>query len=641
MINILDRYGPLDSSYESLTLDDLPITPFIHQRTAALAMMRVENCISNNSLFGRLKDSPGSGKTFITLMLILANKELSNRPVYHRVSTYSKNSLNVIKTNDLILCKRFKNIISPTIIFVALPIVNQWLDDIKKFPTLNVLLVNNLIALRIFEKKLVSGEINSYDIILVKSGNISGEFKIRDDILEKRNTKRTRKIYNVIANLTRSQCFNRVILDDCFDIDMDRPAPLINALFTWAVSATDKEYKKKSIESHTNRLEFTDYDIAHFSDIFTIECSPQFIAESIHRPSIRHITYKVHNPNELQSKCLRHILGTSASEVMNMIEHDAISSAAKTLGMSTDNISVIFKKVLRDKYDEFNNLTSMIKWATAQLSIDFDSLPHISKLFNKTDCLNMKKIEFKYTNIIEILTEFKDQKVSELDKVDSAINRVKESIKDGVCPLCFEELNDIPGCTILLPCCGKVLCAVCCPPAMKLHRIGKDIKGRCPYCRTDSSFSDLIIIGEDFDLSSINTELPEMKEFKNEYKKTKNDTLVEILNSEGDRKYIIFSKYGERIEVISETLRTAGIYHARLYGSVARINRLVKEFNSGSLNVLLLNSEKNATGMNLQIATDIILMHEITEAGVYEQVIGRIDRIGRVNQATVHHIEYI
>ena len=54
--------------------------------------------------------------------------------------------------------------------------------------------------------------------------------------------------------------------------------------------------------------------------------------------------------------------------------------------------------------------------------------------------------------------------------------------------------------------------------------------------------------------------------------------------------------------------------------------------------MIFLNSNCNGAGINLQEATDIILYHKMTET-TQNQIIGRANRIGRLECLNVHHLQ--
>jgi hypothetical protein len=55
---------------------------------------------------------------------------------------------------------------------------------------------------------------------------------------------------------------------------------------------------------------------------------------------------------------------------------------------------------------------------------------------------------------------------------------------------------------------------------------------------------------------------------------------------------------------------------------------------------LIINSVRYSSGLNLQTATDVIFVHQITDAAWEIQVTGRALRIGRTNNLNIHYVLY-
>ena len=82
------------------------------------------------------------------------------------------------------------------------------------------------------------------------------------------------------------------------------------------------------------------------------------------------------------------------------------------------------------------------------------------------------------------------------------------------------------------------------------------------------------------------------------------------------------------------------IKFVEIKGSIkARENNLEK-FKTGKINVIFLNSNYNGAGINLTEATDIILYHEM-DSGTQNQILGRANRIGRIQPLSVHHLQVL
>jgi SNF2 family DNA or RNA helicase len=108
------------------------------------------------------------------------------------------------------------------------------------------------------------------------------------------------------------------------------------------------------------------------------------------------------------------------------------------------------------------------------------------------------------------------------------------------------------------------------------------------------------------------------------------------------RKTIIFSKFDESLNDMEKKIKENEIGYKRLGGTASQIHAVATEFQDSydGVNVLLINGEKYASGLNLQSATDLVFMHKIMDRNIESQIIGRIQRLGRVYKAHVHYILY-
>ena len=261
------------------------------------------------------------------------------------------------------------------------------------------------------------------------------------------------------------------------------------------------------------------------------------------------------------------------------------------------------------------------------------------------------------------------------EKSGKAIDRVKNNISEGDCPVCCGDLQDDD--VIIVKCCGKILCADCGIQGTNLVRTANKITGKCPNCRATIGFTDLIFLNEDFDLDDIVNEkcvdVADNKgmEKREEVKKDNNkfDVLKKIILGidlphkqekkvvikgmlEGinelpeappeHRKIIIFSKFDESLDNIEKNLRKSNIVYKRLGGTTSQMHSIATEFHDSynGTNVLLINGEKYASGLNLQSATDLVFMHKIINRSIEAQIIGRIQRLGRIYKAHIHYILY-
>ena len=217
---------------------------------------------------------------------------------------------------------------------------------------------------------------------------------------------------------------------------------------------------------------------------------------------------------------------------------------------------------------------------------------------------------------------------------------------------------------------NEELCGICCgfynnPIVLKCKHIycascifnwitsqqKKNRNGHCPYCKTFIDMKDLNIVKndkkdkekeKDIKKSSplANIILSEDKGNVKTYKSSldKIDTVMNIILKRcKDGRFIIYSMYDKFGENLTTVMEKHNITYKLIKG-VGGI-KAIDEFKSGKIKVIYLNSQYNGAGIELTEATDIIIMNKMKEH-MQNQIIGRAQRMGRVNTLTVHNIIY-
>jgi SNF2 family DNA or RNA helicase len=156
-------------------------------------------------------------------------------------------------------------------------------------------------------------------------------------------------------------------------------------------------------------------------------------------------------------------------------------------------------------------------------------------------------------------------------------------------------------------------------------------KQSCPLCRANVDTTELVYLSSQ---EGIEAETPKEKE-KNI---TPLEKVIELLKSNKDGKFIIFSVYDETFNPICRRLKDEAITFAVVVGNRKSREKSIESFKNGNTQVIFLNSNFNGAGINLQEATDIILYHEMQPTS-QNQIIGRANRIGRLKPLHVHHLQ--
>ncbi len=168
----------------------------------------------------------------------------------------------------------------------------------------------------------------------------------------------------------------------------------------------------------------------------------------------------------------------------------------------------------------------------------------------------------------------------------------------------------------LADCCGAMACQNCLTTWSSLVQSCTVCKGRLTHSEAPIACSDEI------------APLRQVPRFT---------ILEKILRSLApDAKVLIYTHY-ERVGVQLQTFLGTEYRWSDLRGTRDHKSKVLEDYRTGDLPILLLTGLVDSAGFNLQTTTDIILFDSLTEY-VETQVVGRALRIGRSKDLQVHHI---
>jgi hypothetical protein len=701
------KYAPvvaMDETYSMITeqpLKGIELRPY--QRISIKAMLDVEktrtltieegnkgdrkvNYYSNSFI---LSDPFGSGKTLVLLAFIHL-KPIPNPKVEYINRLKTKNSKNIIT-------RKFvgNSILRPNMILVSSAALMQWERAITEYTNFTMLRVGDAHGLRILMEELKNNNINKYDVILVKNGNTTIDFVsgVKVDNSE--------SIVSAIARYTSDMVWSRAIYDDYDVISISKEAYRINALSTVFVSTTHSPkslcYSVENESTPISQVLTRNNPILLINDDqqlphkFRIRCDDDFIKQCNKLPIVKMYKHVHINGN---ANYVNLIVGMSQgrdNDLDNLAEalnSDAFLTAASQVGIKSNSVADIFKKVLDDKYDLFIRDQKVIERFEQGLTMAREG-------FELTDDED-NPIVMKPTAVAKVLAMFEDitkaipeelpcddglihgirNKIHEYNNLKAehgkAIDRVISNAKAGNCQVCTLPLAGVN--TIVMSCCGVIVCDLCGIKSSNFHKWGNgaDTKttGRCTNCKRNISLTDLIMIDRAFDISNIEVVKGDEQE---EISKPppppeqvrKIDTLMKIIRGEFDtkntvirkidhlmegtadvpvpagtaRKVLVFSNYDETSDNIQHELTQRGVKHYRLMGTYQELDNTIRRFKEDG-EVLIINSRQNCASLNLQFATDIVFMHKIIDPRVEAQVAGRVQRIGKEYNTNMHWVVY-
>jgi hypothetical protein len=325
--------------------------------------------------------------------------------------------------------------------------------------------------------------------------------------------------------------------------------------------------------------------MASYHHLLSIKNNDEYVNDSMKLPNIVYKKIKCLTPKELL--IIKDFIPT---EIVNMINGNNIQEALKRLNCNIDTT---------------DNIYSIITKRT-QLDID-DEIAKLEYIQKK----NYADQELKKENI-----KSSEEKIKKLKNRLKDIKERIESFKDDNCPICFDNTNK----PVIVSCCNNMVCLKCLV----------NVKNLCPFCRIVITTDKMNILD--------NTIKNKPKEDKKEEKlKNKIENLINLIKSNMKGKYLVFSSYDETFNDIIKEFVKNKITYSTILGSVSHINNVIDDFTNGTINVVMMNAKHYGSGLNLQMATDVVLYHEMPKE-LETQVIGRAQRLGRISSLNVHYL---
>lgn len=530
-----------------------------HQCSVVKAMLDLEDTrvikIASTKEFDKLSNSNpiietsamvlsepfGSGKTFEILSMIMIRPIPRAFPV-HVNSIALKTNIRMRRRYGVPDAAPFQTeiirsftgpdaLIKPNLIIVGSSVLVQWEEAIREFTDLKCLVVGDYYGLVKFRKLYEMRRISAYDIILLKNGKVTGNFVLDgEDPNERRDY---RSLISVVGTLTAASCWSRVFYDDFDTISIPTGSCVINSLFTVYVSATtksDTNIKPKVItygslaegfSSRMTPLSHVTTDKTLFSN-FNVRNTAEFTETSTNITIIQGYRYVYANPDDNYIRLLGAMGAEDATNIMEMLNGDAIDTAADALGIKSTSVADIFQKMLDNKYEKYMYdqyvLDTLEKFRLEVLPLLEDhpegkrhtgaELETIRGIITKKVVPTESKCKFHSILLEQMVDDMTSEFRAAKEHDGIAINRVIDNIKEGECQVCRLPLEDFD--TFIVRCCGLILCDVC---GIKGSQIGmrydyktktNTLVGSCANCkaRVDPRY-DLIFVDKNFDLEAV------------------------------------------------------------------------------------------------------------------------------------------
>lgn len=432
---------------------------------------------------------------------------------------------------------------------------------------------------------------------------------------------------------------------------------------------------------------------------FNVKNDPAFTERSTKITKLEQFRYIYDNPDDNFIRVMGAIGDDEAKETIEALNAGAYGHAAQKWGCESRSAGDIFRRMLDKQYDRYmvsvHTLEAIEK--TRAMVQDLPEYPEGKKFKQKVvDQIrgavtkkNVPAIKYFDERIIAALDELHLEFTQIKDRDGIAIQRVMDNVKQGDCQVCCLPLDGFD--VFIVRCCGLIVCDTC---GIKGNQIalrynykvrGNVVCGKCANCKADVfPQTDLIFVDHKFDMSGllkakgdeqplaaveaepepepVVEDAPKEAPIKNPKlralysiirgekiaeRETVNVKIKNLLEGTVDvpqtagikKKILLFAGFEESLNAIEEFCVERKVEYLRLCGNFRQMAETVKRFRTYGT-VLLINSQQNCAGLNLEFSTDLVFFHKNTNENIECQIAGRIQRIGRTCNAHIHHLWY-
>ena len=544
---------------------------------------------------GVLADNVGLGKTasFIGLITSTLNNDNDN------------DNDNDNNKTSLVICPR--------------RLCYQWLEEINKTSNLKTEIISTVTQF----KKYSINDINTLDVVIIPYSFLNNTNYLNYC----KNIKKTCSQFMI-----NTYYWKRVILDEGheyinYSIVRKRKTPCyiretletLKSDFRWICSGTPYS------------------DIHDFWKIINYLC-----------PEDKDLLEANWSINHIKTNLVNNIFRRNTSESIRNEIIIPTQITETTFLKQTEIEKVIYNSVLGD-HEKMIQLCSHILISEQHINILGNTPLSLSEIHTKMTEYYKKKIDRLNKQLINITNnENKETLQQQLDNNKSKFN-IFNSISDKLeetktCPICLELLNNT---TKVVTNCGHFMCIIC---ATNIFKGNWKNTIRCPMCRENINGNKLEII------STKNFDIPHIEKWG-----TKMANLImylnRILTSDNlDNRVIIFSQWNNMLKLVAKVLKEHDIKHLFINGSIYVVSSRISKFKKDtSIRVVLLSSDRAASGLNLTEASHIILLDTLNTSPekarqIEDQAIGRSVRLGQkkkiiikrfIMEDTIEHEYYL
>ena len=226
-----------------------------------------------------------------------------------------------------------------------------------------------------------------------------------------------------------------------------------------------------------------------------------------------------------------------------------------------------------------------------------------------------ESIEYATPQAKEVAIASLKSKITSLkDQIDSLKQRILH-VQEEICAICFED----PKVPTFVMCCSRLFCGACIIQCIQRNP-------SCPLCRAKLEYNNLRQVDMDGEKHAKDNTSP-----VNEIvvkKPKKKDALLKLIKETRNGRFLVFNRYDNPFLELEGELLQLGFHVATVKGNKDHVSSILKQFEKGEIQILLMNSTQAGAGMDLKSATHIVLMHMMRKEEE-RQIVGRAMRLGR------------
>ncbi len=415
-----------------------------------------------------------------------------------------------------------------------------------------------------------------------------------DDEKKLTTEKKLEKYDIVVISCTKSIAFfdkfpnkrwGRVLIDEADSIRIPQYLE-INTAFLWLITATPRKMRFSKSSYLTTIFKNM---LPWVFDNLIIKNNDSYVDKSIKLPKPNRLKIYCKTPPELA--VIKHLI---PKNIVTMINAGNTDEAIKALNCNVDTNDNILQVVT-------SNIQEALKNKKIELRLE-------------------KKKKYKTNSKAKKVHKDKLKQINkQIERLNTKYDSIKEKIyklNDEYCPVCMNEFEK----PTVVSCCNNLFCFDCIALTTS--------NNKCPYCRQEINKEDLHVIDNTIDNKRKNKKVD---------KQNKIDILLDIIKAKPKGKFMVFANYAQTFKKIELVLADNNISYNILKGQSHVVKQAIYNFESGKTTVLMLNARFFGAGMNLQMATDVIIYHRF-DRELEEQVIGRAHRLGRTSKLNIFYL---